>query len=175
MEKLNTLLIYSDFFLILLFTFLIIKTRVIMNAILCSIAVFFLIGLLFFALNAPFNGAVQIAIYSIALSIIFAIAIMLTNYKNEKIEDKTKIKPRNIIILLASIIIILSFVFFWLNNDFSILKYFTSKHVILPSETTKQLSIELLKNHLIPFELLGIYLLTALIGVGILFTFKGGK
>lgn len=178
MEIINSLLFYIESITLIISVILTITAKRIMNAVLYSLICFFIIGLLFFSLNAPFNGSVQISIYGIALSIIFAIAITLTDYKTEKNSSLKQFKFRYLTIITASIMIITATIAI-INNtiqiDTELYQYFNSSHILTPIGNTKQLAIELLKNNFYPFELLGIYLLTVLTGISVLYSFKGGE
>lgn len=175
MENLNGIMFYMVAILVITTGTIVVFSKKIMNAILSALACFTGFGLLFFTLNAPFNGVIQISIYGIALSILFTISIMLTNYKNE---NKQKIKF-SVAMLLACIGIamitcsIITFINESTKFDTSLYTYFHSSHLLTSFDNIKQLSIELLTNNLYAFELLGLYILIVLVGIAVLITFKG--
>ena len=177
MEIINGLLFYIIAFVMTVFSVLTIISRRIMHSIFYSLIVFILFGLLYFSLNAPFNGVIQISIYGSALSIIFVIAIMLTNYNTEN-KGKYTFKPNHLLALTGILLISFSFVFFLketLNIDWNITEYLHSDYKLTDFANLKQFSREMLVKNIYPFELMGIYLLTALTGISLLLSFKGGK
>lgn len=177
MNLLHTTIFYITAFLLIISSFLAIISKRIMHCILYALISFILTGFLFFALNATFIGAVQISIYGIALSILFAIAINLTDYSKET-EQKLKLSPRFFLSIIGTFLICSTIIFMIIetaNYDFNFAQYLYSNHILTSLDTSHQLSLELLNKNTYPFELLGIYLLTALIGIAILFVFKGSK
>ncbi len=177
MEIINGLLFYIIAFVMTVFSVMTIISRRIMHSIFYSLIVFILFGLLYFSLNAPFNGVIQISIYGSALSIIFVIAIMLTNYNTEN-KEKYNFKPSHLLALTGILLISFSFVFFLketLNIDWNITEYLHSDYKLTDFSNLKQFSSEMLVKNIYPFGLMGIYLLTALTGISLLLSFKGGK
>ena len=177
MEIINGLLFYITAFLMTVFSVMTLISRRIMHSVLYALIVFILFGLLYFSLNAPFNGVVQISIYGSALSIIFVIAIMLTNYNTEN-KEKYIFKPSHLLALTGILLISLSFVFFLKETvtiDWNIAGYLNSDYKLTDFSNLKQFSSEMLVKNIYPFELMGIYLLTALTGISLLLSFKGGK
>lgn len=175
MEYIHGIIFYLISILIILCGLFTIFSKKIMNAIFYALVCFIGFGFLFFALNAPFNGVVQFSIYGIALTIVFAIAIMLTNYKNEQIQ-KIKISPKFLLILLGIAMICSSTIIFiqeTIKYDPSLHTYVHSSSLLTSFDSLKQLSIELLTNNIYSFELLGIYILIVLIGISVLLSFKG--
>ncbi len=174
MEIINTVLFYITALMLIISSIMAIISTRIMNTVFFATAAFFLFGFLFFALNAPFNGVVQISVYGVALSVLFVIAVMLTDYKNE---DKTenKLLPRIFLIITGIFMIVYSIIYFikeTIMYDRNIGQYIFSAHILTLFDTTKQLSSELLKHNLYSFEMLGIYLLIALIGISALLIFN---
>lgn len=175
METINPVLFYITSLILIFSSIMTILSKKIMHSVFYALIAFFITGLIFFSLNAPFNGCIQISIYAIALSIIFAIAITLSDCKDEK---ETTIKPKNIIITISGIIIFCS-VLIMINEtakyDSVIHTYLSSPHLLTTADNIKQLASELLLNNIYAFELLGIYLLSTLTGISVLFVFKGGR
>ena len=79
----NTIMFYITAIMLICACIMTVFSKRIMHGVLYSLIAFILVGFLFFALNAPLVGALQISVYGIALSILFAIAINLTDYKKE--------------------------------------------------------------------------------------------
>ena len=175
MEQLNAIIFYIISVIIIFSSIAVIFTKKIMKSIFFALVTFICFGLLFFFLNALFNGVIQISIYGIALCILFAIAVMLTN-NNEEETHKIKFSPA-IIFAFLGVIMILSSILIFLKETMmydSVFKtYINSSHILTSLDNTKQLSSELLTHNLYSFELLGLYLLIVLIGILVLLTFKG--
>lgn len=175
MEQLNAIIFYIISAIIIFSSIAVIFTKKIMKSVFFALVTFICFGLLFFFLNALFNGVIQISIYGIALCILFAIAVMLTN-NNEEETHKIKFSPA-IIFAFLGVIMILSSILIFLKETMmydSVFKtYINSSHILTSLDNTKQLSSELLTHNLYSFELLGLYLLIVLIGILVLLTFKG--
>ena len=175
MEQLNAIIFYIISAIIIFSSIAVIFTKKIMKSVFFALVTFICFGLLFFFLNALFNGVIQISIYGIALCILFAIAVMLTN-NNEEETHKIKFSP-TIILAFSGVIMILSSILIFLKETMmydSVFKtYINSSHILTSLDNTKQLSSELLTHNLYSFELLGLYLLIVLIGILVLLTFKG--
>ena len=175
MEQLNAIIFYIISTIIIFSSIAVIFTKKIMKSVFFALVTFICFGLLFFFLNALFNGVIQISIYGIALCILFAIAVMLTN-NNEEETHRIKFSPA-IIFAFLGVIMILSSILIFLKETMmydSVFKtYINSSHILTSLDNTKQLSSELLTHNLYSFELLGLYLLIVLIGILVLLTFKG--
>ena len=177
MEQLNAIIFYIISVIIIFSSIAVIFTKKIMKSVFFALVTFICFGLLFFFLNALFNGVIQISIYGIALCILFAIAVMLNNNNNNEEEThKIKFSPA-IIFAFLGVIMILSSILIFLKETImydSVFKtYINSSHILTSLDNTKQLSSELLTHNLYSFELLGLYLLIVLIGILVLLTFKG--
>lgn len=128
--------------------------------------VFFCISLLYFALNADFVAAAQILIYVGAINVLIVFAVMLINkpYSLKKrfswtIGDKfTFLICFSLFSLLVTIIS---------NTPWFNITLITESKILLEADFTKniqRIGYILLTQFLLPFELLSIVLLIALIG-----------
>nr|YP_009136283.1 NdhG [Orthotrichum obtusifolium]AKC99456.1 NdhG [Orthotrichum obtusifolium] len=128
--------------------------------------VFFCISLLYFALNADFVAAAQILIYVGAVNVLIVFAVMLINKPDSKknfpswtIGDKiTFLICLSLFSLLVNIILNIP----WFN-----ITLITESKPLLEIDFTKnvqRIGYLLLTQFLLPFELLSIVLLVALIG-----------
>lgn len=128
--------------------------------------VFFCISILYFALNADFVAAAQILIYVGAVNVLIVFAVMLINKPQSKklfsfwtIGDKiTFLVCLSIFCLLITII---------LNTSWSSITLITESKKFLNFDFTQnvqRIGYLLLTQFLLPFELLSIVLLVALIG-----------
>ncbi|MFD1735213.1 NADH-quinone oxidoreductase subunit J [Bacillus salitolerans] len=111
-------------------------------------------------LSAEFVAAVQILIYSGAITIIMLFGIMLTRH-NDKSEPKTSVSKQ--ILIIGGIAIFAVTMYFGIF-DLDLGNQATELHV----ENTKQIGIELYSKFVIPFELMSVVLLVALVGAIIL-------
>lgn len=128
--------------------------------------VFFCISILYFALNADFVAAAQILIYVGAVNVLIVFAVMLINKPQSRnffsfwtIGDKiTFLICLSLFFLLVTII---------LNTSWSSITLITESKPFLNFDFTQNvqyIGYLLLTKFLLPFELLSIVLLVALIG-----------
>ena len=111
----------------------------------------------YFALRAPFVGASQILIYAVGITLVIVFALMLTSLKH----DMPKLEGEGGKNLLSGIIAIGIFITFsyiltgnkWLENA-----------VPTCPKNTEVIGLNLLGSYALPFELISILLLIALIG-----------
>lgn len=140
-------------------------TNIVYSAFLLGL-VFFCISLLYFALNADFVAAAQILIYVGAVNVLIVFAVMLINkpqslklFPSWTIGDKiTFIACLSIFSLLVTVI---------LNTSWSKITLITESKTFLNFDFTQnvqRIGYLLLTQFLLPFELLSIILLVALIG-----------
>lgn len=127
----------------------------------CLIFVFFFMAALFVLLQAFFLAAVQVLVYTGAIMVLFLFVIMLLNVTEE---EKHKLHWYGI---GASIVIgaalILEFIFILQHSD--------SKSATLVNNTvglTENIGRLLFSKYLLPFEIISLLLLAAMIGVIIL-------
>ena len=111
----------------------------------------------YFALRAPFVGASQILIYAVGITLVVVFALMLTSQKH----DIPKVKGesiRNIINAVISVGIFAVFSYALTGN-----KWFPDE-VVSCSRNTEVIGLKLLGYYALPFELISVLLLAALIG-----------
>ena len=111
----------------------------------------------YFALKAPFVGASQILIYAVGIMLVIVFALMLTSQKHDMSEIKNEF-TRNIINGVVSIGIFATFSYALTGN-----KWFPSEVVSCP-RNTEVIGLKLLGYYALPFELVSVLLLAALIG-----------
>lgn len=128
--------------------------------------VFFCISLLYFALNADFVAAAQILIYVGAVNVLIVFAVMLINKPHSlKIWPSWTIGDKFtflICLILFSLLVIVILNTPWVN-----ITLITESKTLLEIDFTKnvqRIGYLLLTQFLLPFELLSILLLVALIG-----------
>ena len=81
------IIFYSLSALILIFAGLTIKFKNIFYSLLSAMAVFLLVGAIFYLLGSEYNAIIQVAIYGLAIPIILGIAVMFTNLKNNNVSE----------------------------------------------------------------------------------------
>lgn len=111
----------------------------------------------YFALRAPFVGVSQILIYAVGITLIVVFALMLTSQKH----DLPKLKgesTRNLINAVISIGIFVVFSYALTGN-----KWFPGEIINCP-RNTEVIGLKLLGYYALPFELVSVLLLAALIG-----------
>lgn len=115
---------------------------------------------IFVLLSAEFLAVVQILVYSGAITIIMLFGIMLTRHDDRTQSSVGRI--RKLLIFLG----ILGFayaVYLGIHN-----LQFPSQPVALHEANVEQIGVTLFSKYVIPFELLGVLLLVALIGAIVL-------
>jgi NAD(P)H-quinone oxidoreductase subunit 6 len=128
--------------------------------------VFFCISLSYFALNADFIAAAQILIYVGAVNVLIVFAVMLINKPHSsKIRPSWTIGDKFTFLICLSLFSLLVGVIF--NTPWFNITLITESKNLLEIDFTKnvqRLGYSLLTQFLLPFELLSIVLLVALIG-----------
>lgn len=111
----------------------------------------------YFALKAPFVGASQVLIYAVGITLVIVFALMLTSQKHD-LKTLPGDGAKNITSASISIAIfaVLSFA---LTGD----KWQTREVLICP-KNTEVIGLKLLGSYALPFELISVLLLVALIG-----------
>lgn len=109
-DILKSLIFYGFAGVIILFALLSIFSFRILYSLLCAVCVFFTVAGIYFILGADYNAVVQIAIYGIAIPILFIMAIMFTS---EKLDKATYLafKPRFFLSFFALGVLFLSLIY----------------------------------------------------------------
>lgn len=134
-------------------------TKVI-HMLLALVMTFLSIAGIFVLLSAEFLAAVQVLIYSGAITIIMIFGIMLTKH-NDK-QQPTKRSPRNVLVGIGAVVFFLIMYFFIEKLNFG------GQAENLHVNNTEQIGIELYSHYIIPFEMVSVILLVALVGAIIL-------
>lgn len=132
----------------------------VVHMMLSLVLTFLSIAGLFVLLSAEFVAAVQVLIYSGAITIMMLFGIMLTKHNDEA---KSKISPLRFTVVLLSVAAFFVTVYIGIN-DLTLGEQATELHV----NNTEQIGIALYSQYVIPFELTSVLLLVALIGAIIL-------
>lgn len=111
----------------------------------------------YFALRAPFVGASQILIYAVGITLIIVFALMLTNIKQDLPPIKGEV-GKNVLSALIAFGIFIGFTASLTGN-----KWLEIEGLTCP-KNTEVIGIKLLGVYALPFELISVLLLAALIG-----------
>ncbi|UPM54211.1 NADH-quinone oxidoreductase subunit J [Gottfriedia acidiceleris] len=132
----------------------------VMHMMLSLVLTFISIAGIYVLLSAEFVAVVQILIYSGAVTILMIFGIMLTKHDIES--EKPKRNWRNIAALIG--VVAFGVVMFLGVNGLSI----DASDVDLATNNTKNIGLQLFTNHIVPFEVMSVLLLIALVGAIIL-------
>ncbi|MGN1387180.1 MAG: NADH-quinone oxidoreductase subunit J [Bacillus sp. (in: firmicutes)] len=132
----------------------------VVHMVVAMVFTFISIAGLYVTLSAEFVAAVQILIYSGAITIMMLFGIMLTKHNDE--ERKQPERWRNFFVFIGVLVIAVT-VYIGIY-DLSI----PVEQVPLHEANTEQIGVALYSKYIIPFELISILLLVALVGAVIL-------
>jgi NADH-quinone oxidoreductase subunit J len=132
----------------------------VVHMVIALVFTFISIAGLYVMLHAEFIAAVQILIYSGAITIIMLFGIMLTRH-NDTSEPKISF-ARKLIVLLGIMGFGVAVYLGIYNLDFG------QQESTLIDKNTEQIGIELYSKYVIPFEITSVVLLVALIGAIVL-------
>jgi NADH-quinone oxidoreductase subunit J len=139
---------------------LMLNLKKVIHMMLAVVLTFLSLAGIYVLLSAEFVAIVQILIYSGAISIIMIFGIMLT--KHDGRETKTK-NPLRAVLVGLGVIIFFVFAYMSIEN-----LYFAEEATTLHVNNTEQIGIQLFSKYVIPFELVSVVLLVALVGAIIL-------
>ncbi|MGN1400183.1 MAG: NADH-quinone oxidoreductase subunit J [Bacillus sp. (in: firmicutes)] len=141
---------------------LLLYLKKVVHMVLSVVLTFISIAGLYVLLSAEFLAAVQILIYSGAITIIMLFGIMLTKHNDQ--ESKTaKREGLHRFFVLLGILGFAGTVYFGIYN-----LEIPSEPAALHEQNTEKIGVELFSKYIIPFELVSVLLLVALIGAVIL-------
>lgn len=170
-DILKTLIFYGFAGAIVAFALLSVFSLRILYALLSAICVFFATAGIYFLLGADYNAVVQIAIYGIAIPILFVLAIMFTA---DKLDKKTyiTIKPRFFFSFLGIGALFLSLIYLIATS----LTLSSNSAWILQKQTMfinkyqmfKAISDGFFVNYVLAFELFSVLLLIVVVGISTL-------
>lgn len=161
MDKLNIIVNDLGFFIVSIIAIAgalgVILERNIIRAGFSLVLCFSAVAGVYFALRAPFVGASQILIYTVGITLVIVFALMLTNTK----QDLPKLpgeEGKNILSTIIATGIFITFAHILTGN-----KWFEIEGLTCP-KNTEVIGLKLLGTYALPFELISILLLAALIG-----------
>ena len=175
-EILNSVIFYLCAFLIVTGACFTVLANRIIYSLFFAVIVFFTTGIVFFMLNAEYNAVVQIAVYGVAVPVLFAMAIMFTNYKFDK-DIYLAFSPRFIFAVIAAILFVLTLFNILLISSSVIEWLFTPQSTVSINkyEMFNALSNGLYIKYFFSFELVAIIILTVIVGISTLNLRKGKK
>ncbi|MEH6943405.1 NADH-quinone oxidoreductase subunit J [Bacillus sp. JJ722] len=139
---------------------LLLNLQKVVHMVMAVVFTFISIAGLYILLSAEFLAAVQILIYSGAITIMMLFGIMLTKHNDQEEEKGNRLRKWSVLLGIAG---------------FAGAVYVGIYNLDIPVEVsnlhennTKQIGIELFSKYVIPFELVSVLLLVALIGAVIL-------
>lgn len=132
----------------------------VIHMVVAAVFTFISIAGLYVTLSAEFVAAVQILIYSGAITIMMLFGIMLTKHNDE--EQPKMNKWRNAFVFLG--VLAIGVTIYLGVYDLNI----PVEQVTLHQSNTEQIGISLYSKYVIPFELTSVLLLVALVGAVIL-------
>ncbi|SET24744.1 NADH-quinone oxidoreductase subunit J [Salinibacillus kushneri] len=139
---------------------LMINLKKVVHMLLSVVLTFVSLAGIYILLSAEFVAVVQILIYSGAITIILAFGIMLTNHKAQ--EERSSNRLRAILVGVGVII------FFFTTYAGIKNLYFGTGADSLHIDNTQKIGESIFSHYVIPFELVSIVLLVALMGAVVL-------
>lgn len=170
-DILKSLIFYGFAGAIILFALLSVFSFRILYALLAAVCVFFATAGIYFILGADYNAVIQIAVYGIAIPILFVLAIMFTAEKLDK-KIYLTLKPRFFFSFLGLGVLFLSLIYLIVislslnsNSAWIMLKQtmFINKYQMFTA-----LSEGFFVNYVFAFELFSILLLIVVVGISTL-------
>lgn len=141
----------------------VVTTKNVMHAALYLVGVLGGVAVNFLLLQAEFVAITQILVYVGAIVVLFLFGIMLTRARLGRSDDLDNIAQRPVAILTSLLLLAVL--------CFSLIRTFTDTRIKLPggaATNTKAISDSIFGQYLIPFEVVSVLLLAALIGAIVL-------
>lgn len=135
---------------------LLITLTKVVHMVIALVFTFLSIAGIYLLLSAEFVAVVQILIYSGAITIVMLFGIMLTRHHEKEKEAKDGWRKFFLILGIAGFALVVYLGIY--NLDIPV------QPSTLHEENTKQIGIELFSKYVIPFEVLSVLLLVALVG-----------
>lgn len=142
-------------------TVMIIKANPVASA-LCLVFSLFCIAALYVLLNAPFVAILQVLVYAGAVMVLFVFVIMLLNLQESDFQREGVTFGKTIIAALGMFFLV------WLGCKY--LQSPVANQAVLPENfgSAEPVGRLMLTSYLVPFEMISILLLVAIIGVVLL-------
>lgn len=170
-DILKSLIFYGFAGAIIIFALLSVFSLRILYSLLSAVLVFFTTAGIYFLLGADYNAVIQIAIYGIAIPILFILAIMFTADKEDK-KIYISFKPRFFFTFLGIGALFLSLFYLMLTS----LSLNSNSAWVLQKQTIfineyqmfNSISTGFFVNYALAFELFSILLLIVVVGISTL-------
>ncbi len=162
----NPVIFYSASVLIILFAFIALFARNVINSLLAAIVVFFCGALFFYVLGSEYNAIIQAAIYGFAVPVIIGVSIMFVGTKKDNIKT-------SYLTLLCAGIFILAFVYLMLMSLAITPDTFNMTELVQVNafDTLRAFASGIFINYVWAFELISLLLTIVIAGIGMI----GGK
>ena len=178
LEIINSITFYGFAISILLFALLSIISNRILYSLLFAVIVFFCTGGIFFSLGADYNAVVQIAIYGVAIPVLFLFAIMFTSHTENK-SIHLSFSPKFFIAFFSATFL---FMILWYSASFAIhmnedlAKFFTPNSPQINSvEMFMAMSKGIYVNYQLAFILFALMIFIVIVGISVLNIVKEKK
>ena len=139
---------------------LLLTLKKVVHMVVAAVFVFISIAGLYVTLSAEFVAAVQILIYSGAITIMMLFGIMLTKHNDEEQQKPNRWRKMFVFLGVLAFAVTVYLGIYDLNIPV--------EQVALHESNTEQIGIALYSKYVIPFELTSVLLLVALVGAVIL-------
>lgn len=170
-EIIKSIVFYAFALTILGFALMSIFSYRIIYSLICSVVVFFAAAGIYFILGADYNAVVQIAIYGIAVPVLFLFAILFTSHKLDK-SIYISTGTRFLVSFFACGLLFLSMVYLFAtslsvmtNSDWLLIK---QTAIINKYAMFSALAEGLYIKYVVAFELFSILLLIVIVGISTL-------
>ncbi len=174
-EIIKSITFFGFSFLVILFSILSVFASKIIYSLLFAMITFFSAAGIFFSLGADYNAVVQIAIYGVAVPVIFLFAIMFTS-RSENRTVNISFKPRFFIgFLSASLLLIVLWYFaeFAAHLNPKVMSFFTLKlNDFCDYNSILSIAKGIYINYQVSFIAISIIVLTVIIGISVLNVIK---
>lgn len=173
MDKFQAIIFYIVALTAVVGAFRAIFTRRIFNSVVYAFISFLAVGLLFFALELPYLGLVQVALCSVGMSILFVFAVALTEKNKQKFSPIVN-KPRTYFSIIGLLMMTVLLACFLRIGSFMSDNIAQTTNGVIPS--VKAFSVELFLSYGAPFVFSGLFFLAVILGFGVILSLKiGGK
>ena len=174
-EVIKAITFYGFSLFVLIFSVLTIFANRILYSLLYAVIVFFFAGGIFFSLGADYNAVVQIAIYGVAIPVIFLFAIMFTS----KSENKSAYLSYSAKFFISFISLALLFMLLWYSvklaiyiNNVPTEKLYMKLLEVGNINSVVSIANGLYTNYSLAFILLAVTVLTVILGISVLNVIK---
>lgn len=173
MDKLQAIIFYIVALTAVVGALRAIFTRKIFYSVLYAFLSFIAVGLLFFALELPYLGVVQLSLCGVGMTILFVFAVALTGKKDEILSPIVH-RPRTYLSIVGLLLMTVLVACFLRIGSFMSDNIAQTTNGVIPS--TKMISAELFLSYGAPFVFTGLFFLAVILGFGVILSMKiGGK